>query len=1347
MIHPLLQNLDETERYLLAIYTLFDIEGPDATKVKNVMTKLTGKKFLDFKTCITELRSKGLINAGNYNWRTDTYDYSIEPMMLIACMTYFYEHDSELTIKVLNAGKSLIPSELQKMLWGYICSEYKDINLEELDDYDIGENIDVFMPVVCDQRFASLLHVFNNENFFELVDGYAALCLEHEIVTDCDYLRSFFKSYKGRDKDNMKERITCLIDLLDYLTNGKRPVTLLASNKNHRVIAAIHEAYHGNFDKAMDHFKKAVTLNNKSQSGYYTASKSYLPLSILNFYYVLTAYRAGTEEGRKKANAISKATNNDVTAPAKALYNIFYGGCTDKQLKDKLSALLSSKGQLDRNLALLMCKYIGQEVNIMYEPQWLAMRHEFRKYIPLSEEDEKKANAAYGKESLLTTIYRKQEWENVLEELMGTSLGGKSEKKDVRIGYFLHQINSKMVEIRQQSILKNGTWGAGKSVSLQAFLNGEVEGMTPADHRIAAAARGNIYYSYDFSLDFVLPEMVDHSRLYVGHYAPYTLVDVTEEMPYLNLTKTKSGFEVTSNIPLVDIDYKVIITHRGAASINFIRIADDKRPYYKKLLQLGHFPLEAEGQLRTFLQSIGGKIEVNSDLIEGGSTLPLAQGQPQLIMQMRPQDRDNYIVGVFCRPLEGGRIRCTPGMGNDIIVDGNDDGRTRVQRDLAKEEENYNHLLETTEIMDLMAFARNSSDNVADATFPVQSYDLLPILEYAQQNPDRISCEWPEGSRLKIRQRQSTTAWTGAIKKNENGWFEIEGTVELDQGKVVTMAQLLDLVGQSHGRFIKLGEGEFLALSDKLRKQLSQLDAIASRSHGKLQMSPFSAALLGADMLDGELILDEDEELKQIRQRIKESSTYSPHVPKTLNATLREYQKEGFRWMARLNKWGAGALLADDMGLGKTIQTITFLLSKAKEGPALVIAPASVAPNWKVEFEKFAPSLNIVMLNFEFNRGKAIREAKAGDVVVTTYGLLLSVKDDVTKKHWHTICLDEAHIIKNRGAKTSAVAMKLKSSNRVMLTGTPVQNHLGELWNLFQFVNPGLLGSFDDFNRRFIVPIEQNQDKERQKELDRLVKPFMLRRTKDKVAKELPDKQEIYQHVDLTEEEQLVYEAMRQKAEALLLAEQGGTVSMNTLAEITRLRQCACDIRLVEKDGNGNAFTTKSGDDGSKIKALIELLATISESDSHALVFSQFTSYLSLVKAALDREGIHYLYIDGTVPIKERQRLVEQFQDGNAPVFLISLKAGGLGLNLTRANYVIHMDPWWNPAIEAQATDRAHRIGQKQSVTVYHLIAEGTIEEKIQRLHERKQALVENILDSTDMSHKLTGEELLEMVR
>ncbi|MDE6722298.1 MAG: DEAD/DEAH box helicase [Bacteroidaceae bacterium] len=479
-----------------------------------------------------------------------------------------------------------------------------------------------------------------------------------------------------------------------------------------------------------------------------------------------------------------------------------------------------------------------------------------------------------------------------------------------------------------------------------------------------------------------------------------------------------------------------------------------------------------------------------------------------------------------------------------------------------------------------------------------------------------------------------------------------------------------------------------------------------------------------------------DEQLLAIRKRILDGSNYSPPVPKELNATLRSYQRDGYLWMARLNSWGAGALLADDMGLGKTVQTIAFLLLKKEEGPSLVVAPASVVPNWQAEIERFAPTLHVQILNFATNRAQVVMDAKAGDVIVTTYGILLSIQEILTQKHWNVACLDEAHIIKNRGAKTSAAAMKIQADNRVMLTGTPVQNHLGELWNLFQFVNPGLLGNYEHFSQKFIIPIEGYQDTEKREQLERIVHPFMLRRTKQAVLKELPEKTEIYHAVELNRDELAIYESIRVRAEKML-QEGGMEVDMHVLAEITRLRQAACSAQLIEPKWTGES---------SKITALVELLQGVIEGGNRALVFSQFVSFFDIVRKELDRLGMQYFYIDGSVPLKQRTEMVDAFQNGENALFLISLKAGGLGLNLTGANYVFHLDPWWNPAIEQQATDRTYRIGQQQAVTVYHLVSKNTIEEKIIRLHQTKRELAENILARTDASYKLTGKDLLEMV-
>lgn len=1314
------------ENILLCIYTLFHVEGTQQERVRSIVEQLTGQSFVDLKATLAAMRNRGELEQKSYNWRTDSYDYVISPKRLIPLMIHYYEEEPKLTIQVLEAARSMETTSVQRMLWQFISTGYSDINIEIISDYQISERLPYFMPAVADKRFAPLLMVFSLGNFADLLTQTIMEAIEDEGIIDAQHIRQLVVLFR-RDDDSLEEEmilheVLCLCGLYTYLADGRMPDYVHLDDKYHEILAGIRDTYRGNMKNALTMFRRSLKKFN-STNGFYVSTKSYLPLSIANFYYILACYKDGSDDSNKKALAIAKSTDTRVTAAAKVLYNILYGNATDKQILDRLNLLYASRHGINRVLATLMCRYVGKDFSQNAKPQWAILIHEMSPYFDdLSMPILKKT--PFGEAPLLSAIHHRKQWENVLSDLTGLNDKGIDvpirQVRVSRVAYYLSNMKANNVTPRLQTILKNGTWGSGKLLNINSFMHGGADGMCDADHRIADRVLMRSAESTSdgdtIKLEDVLPEMTEESRLYVGRYAPYSIVEVIEEVPYISMHHDKEGFLISSNVNPSEVEQDIIITHRGAASINFIHMTDRQRPYYRRLLSIDRFPNEAEPQLRRFLSGLGGQIEVHSDLIEGGSTLPICDGDSRLVLQMRP-DRNTrggesfYSVSLFVRPLQGGRIKCTPGEGNEVIID-NADIRTRVKRDLAKEKENLDHLQSTIDSFQL-------EENLLD------SASLLPLIEYAQANPDRISCEWPEGAKMRIKQRNSTIAWNGTIKKNDNGWFELEGDIQLDQEKVISMAQLLELARQSKGRYIPLGNGDYLALSEKLRRQLNQLSAIVSRHHGHLQMSPFTAALLEPDITTGELTITEDAELKQIRQRIKESSTYSPEVPATLHATLREYQLEGYQWISRLNYWGAGALLADDMGLGKTIQTIAFLLAKAEEGPALVVAPASVAPNWKVEFEKFAPSLRVTLLNFEQDRNEAICQAKAGDVIVCTYMLLLSVKDTLVKKEWTTICLDEAHIIKNRGAKTSAVAMKLKSRNRIMLTGTPVQNHLGELWNLFQFVNPGLLGSFEEFNRRFIIPIEQNKDQKVQQLLDRLVKPFMLRRTKDKVARELPDKEEIYQHVTMSEEEQLTYEALRQRAEAMLDANLN--VNVNTLAEITRLRLAACGQ--------------------SKITAMLELLQTVLEGGDSVLIFSQFTTYLSQIQQALKNFSIPYIYIDGTVPIKERQRLVEKFQAGECPVFLISLKAGGLGLNLTRANYVIHMDPWWNPAIEAQATDRSHRIGQRQAVTVYHLISQGTIEEKIQRLHQRKQSLVSDILSATDTSHRLTGEELLEMIR
>ena len=343
---------------------------------------------------------------------------------------------------------------------------------------------------------------------------------------------------------------------------------------------------------------------------------------------------------------------------------------------------------------------------------------------------------------------------------------------------------------------------------------------------------------------------------------------------------------------------------------------------------------------------------------------------------------------------------------------------------------------------------------------------------------------------------------------------------------------------------------------------------------------------------------------------------------------------------------------------------------------------------------------------------------------------------------WDRIILDEAQAIKNRSTKRSETAMLLQADFKMVMTGTPVENHLGELWNLFQFINPGFLGSIERFNEKFSIPIEKYGDAARRNQLKNLVQPFILRRKKDQVLKELPEKTEITLSVDLTPEERAFYEALRRKALASLENNadlEGGKKHLQILAEISRLRRAACHPRLV--DDNADFI------ESSKLRMFGEVVDELLENGHKALVFSQFVTHLAILREYLDGKNIRYQYLDGSTPMQKRQDNINAFQKGEGDLFLISLKAGGVGLNLTAADYVIHMDPWWNPAVEDQATDRAHRIGQEKPVTVYRIVTTNTIEEKIIKMHESKRDLADSLLSGADISARLNADELLALIR
>ncbi|HEX5659300.1 MAG TPA: SNF2-related protein [Polyangiales bacterium] len=455
--------------------------------------------------------------------------------------------------------------------------------------------------------------------------------------------------------------------------------------------------------------------------------------------------------------------------------------------------------------------------------------------------------------------------------------------------------------------------------------------------------------------------------------------------------------------------------------------------------------------------------------------------------------------------------------------------------------------------------------------------------------------------------------------------------------------------------------------------------------------------------------------------------------PRSLRASLRPYQKDGFSWLVFLHNLGTGGILADDMGLGKTLQAIALLLwVKGKQGPGLnlVVAPTSVVQNWAREIEKFAPVFKTVLWQGP-DRHDQKEELEDADVMITSYALLRRDEEFLQTLNLRYVILDEAQHIKNPMSATARAAKRLKGERRLAMTGTPIENRLSEIWSIFDYVSPGLLSSLSNFEEKYARPIERG-DAPTAVRLRSTIHPFVLRRTKAEVAKDLPEKIIQEMVVPMAEEQGKLYkQILRQVRESVLseVEKQGiQKSSIQILAALTRLRQVACDPRLLGLEGN---FEEESG----KLNALKEIVSEAAAGGHKVLIFSQFVSMLKLIREGFDADKIKYSYLDGST--KNRQELVDEFNaEESITVFLISLKAGGTGLNLTGADTVIHFDPWWNPAVEDQATDRAHRIGQTKVVNVYRLIAKSTVEEKILQLSDKKRELVANVLSTEDVGLK-----------
>ncbi len=614
----------------------------------------------------------------------------------------------------------------------------------------------------------------------------------------------------------------------------------------------------------------------------------------------------------------------------------------------------------------------------------------------------------------------------------------------------------------------------------------------------------------------------------------------------------------------------------------------------------------------------------------------------------------------------------------------------------------------------------------------------LALIERAQQQSEQgLEVCWPKSQPMRLL-GEITPQQLRVRVTSQRDWFGMEGELVIE-GLEIPLTELLAALRRG-GRYVQLASGQFAAISDQLRKRLTMMDDVSAPEGKQLRVERAGATLL-SESLGDDISFESDVKWQTAIERLTSIKGLPTKPPKGLNAELRDYQVAGYHWLAKLSHWGLGGCLADDMGLGKTVQALGVLLDRAKIGPALIVAPTSVGTNWVREAERFAPSLTPKLYR-DHDRDQLIRDAGKGDLIITSYQLLQRDAARFSSRSWGTLVLDESQYIKNFATKTNQSVRSIEADWCLAISGTPLENHLGELWSLMRIISPGLLGSWERFRKRFAEGIERDKDQERLSALSRMVRPFILRRTKSEVLTELPPRTEVVLSVELSPAERKKYDAARFAALADLTAPKDGDNDqkkrIRVLTWLMRLRQLACHVRLVDDKWKKSS---------AKLDQFLEVIAELRENGHRALVFSQFVQHLSLVRAALDEAKVPYQYLDGSTPPAKRQDAVDAFQRGEGDLFLISLKAGGTGLNLTAADYVLHLDPWWNPAVEDQATDRAHRIGQTRAVTVYRLVTRDTIEEQILALHESKRELMSNLLEGTDSAGKMSTEELVNLIR
>lgn len=986
--------------------------------------------------------------------------------------------------------------------------------------------------------------------------------------------------------------------------------------------------------------------------------------------------------------------------------------------------------------------------------------------------------AEHNAKPIAKALESKSSWENALEifdevsrSLQSDAVRKPQEHRNRLIWILTEKANGgSEILAHLQMRRKDGKWGQAKPIALDrlvysSFLPVKIDA---SDRKIAAAlfaaqATGGLNAA-------CLKLFVGHKSLFVRREKRLAQIDVVLGKPRLIVSRSINGgwcFRLLPHLP-EELDFALNLRDEHTYElIEFVAELRKLGDFFSATGQEVEIPAVVLPRVQAAFGSLCRVIDIQGELEGFESQLPVVMGDSKLRLRLLPDEGQMSLylsLVVYPHPRYPGCFPAGEGPRCLIFYDDHAQGQSgiEVRRNLELESD------DAAVIVSHLGLLPSEHQPERDRWHLPDLERSLEVLAAIRESVPPVTVEWPRKSPFEV--VGSVSNLDSLMRVSRQGRdFYLQGGIRVAEKQVLSFADLLERMDRSgFGRFIEISDAKFVALSRTLHQKLVRLKRVSMRQEKGLEngddvdrgvrIHPLASNII-EELFDESLTVESDLAWQEHVESMAEARSYEPSLPPTLTAKLRPYQLDGVKWLARLGRLGAGACLADDMGLGKTIQALIalqhFWQSQEERrtgvegagdvcqlGPALVVAPTSVCGNWIEEAARFTPSLRLHTLE-RGRRSDVINSLQTGDILVCSYALLQ--RDEIAtllqRVEWEVIILDEAQAVKNYTTVRSQVVRALKSRWRIATTGTPIENRLGELWSLFSFLNPGLLGSARDFSERFVTPIEGSGDKDALESLRELTQPFILRRRKEDVLMELPPKTEIQVDVELEPQEAAFYEALRRKTvkelEELVGDDESEQNKITFFAALTKLRRAACNPFLVEKGVNIGS---------TKQDRFLELVDDLLSNGHRALVFSQFVDQLQILAEALRQKGVSFQYLDGSTPAAVRRQSIKKFQEGEGELFLISLRAGGVGLNLTAADYVIHMDPWWNPAVEDQASDRAHRIGQTKPVTVYRLISKGTIEEAVMSLHQTKRALAEDILSDMAGVTKLSTRDLFDLI-